>query len=435
MNKKFSIVVAFVMAMAGLGILPVHSALTEKGLIHPVNDFPTWFSDSKGVALQLCLDGDGANGLCFFDPIIPGNATSEVTGFGAEAFWWSAEASLDMPGGGSALLVLALEAAYAQEDPASDEQFAFGRVRLRVDTPVAGQYKIWHPFLKEANGCAPEVFNATAGRRAINITRDTGGGAPFDGMLKSEVGPFLTWDPAIGPDAPAGYVGDPNIEHAVVGGHCGINYFRIEGPVGSGIALQTNLFSVQGKIYDEANALPGLDPVRATYFRTTDAQNVTTGRVNVWAKAPSTATVRLDGLPSQNGAMTNDGAGTFYRRATLNQTTSFSIPDQVTITATNSKGSTEKTVHLSDQVSIQSAIWTKATQRLKVVALSSDKIKPSVGETPTLTLKIGVNTYPMSLSSSVLGRYEADVPGISAPPAWVTVASSQGGVDTQEVAD
>ena len=434
MNKKLSITLACVMALASLGIQSVHSALTEKGLIHPVNDFPAWFSDSNGVALQLCLDGDGANGMCFFDPVIPGNATSEATGFGAEAFWWSADASLDMPGGGSALLVLALEAAYANEDPAPNDQFAFGRVRIRVDTPVAGQYKIWHPFLKEANGCAPEVYDATAGTRAINVTRDIGGSAPFETMLNSEVGPFLTWDPAIAPAAPAGYVGDPNIEHEVVGGHCGINYFRIEGPVGSGVALQTNLFSVQGKIYDEANALPGLSPVRATYFRTTNAQNVTTGRVNAWAKAPGTATVSLSGLKCQNGPMTNDGAGTFYRRATINATTCdpASLPDTiVTITASNSKGSTERTVNLTDQISIQSAVWNKATQSLMVVALSSDKMK---GAGPTLTLKIGAREETME-QSGVAGRYQFNATGISVPPARVTVTSSQGGTDTEDVAD
>ena len=86
MNKKFSFAAALVVLLVGLGIQPAKSALTGKGIEHPVNHFPTWYSDANGVSLQLCLDGDGATGPCLFDPVIPGNPTSVATGFGAEAF-------------------------------------------------------------------------------------------------------------------------------------------------------------------------------------------------------------------------------------------------------------------------------------------------------------------------------------------------------------
>uniref|UniRef100_UPI0025CDF9E8 hypothetical protein n=1 Tax=uncultured Nitrosomonas sp. TaxID=156424 RepID=UPI0025CDF9E8 len=450
-SKKLSIAFVFVVAVMSLNIQSANAALAGKGLISPVNHFPTWFSDTNGTVLQLCLDGDGVTGMCFFDPVIPGNATSVATGFGAEAFWWLGGANLNLAGGGQAILVLALEAAYAAGDPAPNDQFAFGRVRIRVDIPVAGEYKIWHPFLNEVEGnCSPEVYNATAGTRAINVTRDIGGAAPFETMLSGEVGPFLIWDPAIAPTAPDGYVGDPNVDHEVIGGHCGVNYFRIEGPDGVDLDgsgqnfVETNLFSISGKIYDEANTPPGIESVRTTYSRTTnvsDPNNIrTTARINAWVKAPITATVELSGIPqgSQNGEMEFDDASTFFKRANLSPTYGLSVPDQVTITATSTNGlQTVQTVDVIDDVRISQATWNKETKAIKVVAFSSDKISSAVGTIPELMLRIGAAEFPM-LQSGAFGKYEVTVSGVDAylvPPARVTVTSSKGGSDTERVAD
>lgn len=441
MNKKmaFAAGVAAVVLAASVG--PVFSQLSGQGLIHPVNHFPTWFSDTNGVTLQLCLDGDGLTGPCLFDEPVPGNAFSQVTGFGPEAFWWSADSIIDLPSGAGAVLVLALEAAYNTEDPVDGDQFAFGRVRIRIDTPVAGQYKVWHPFLDEANGCAPEVFDAEAGVRAINVTRDVGGNAPFDTMLKGEVGPFLVWDPAVAPAAPAGYVGNPQVEHPVVGGHCGINYFRIEGPEAADLGggsniVQNNLFSVQGKIYDEANTPAAIAPVRASYFRSTAKNGNTTARVNLWVQAPPTASLAVTGLPqaNQNGALTHDGSGVFFRRATLNATYGKLVPDQLTVTATNAAGTTTQAVDLVDSVTVSTATWSASTQQLSVVAITSDKIAASAGPIPTMSIRVGSTVAPMP-QSGVPGRYAVTLNGFATPPARVVVTSSEGGSDTEWIAD
>ncbi|MCE7913380.1 MAG: hypothetical protein DYH15_01605 [Nitrosomonas sp. PRO4] len=442
-GKNFFTTIALMVMLIGLSIQPAQSALTNKGLIHPVNHFPTWFSDANGVTLQLCLDGDGATGMCFYDPVIPGNPTSAATGFGAEAFWWSADASLDLAGGGRALLVLALEAAYGAGDPAPNDQFAFGRIRIRVDVPEDGEYKIWHPYLNEANGCQPEVYNATAGPNGINVTRDIGGGAPFETMLTGEVGPFLVWDPAITPAAPAGYVGDPNIDHEVIGGHCNINYFRIEAATGVDLDgngnnfVQTNLFAVQGKIYDETNTPPGIEPVRTTYFRNTNTNTgVTTSRINSWVKAPPQAGVNLTHpITNQKFTMTYDGDSTFFRRFNLSAANSLNMPTQMSVTATSPGGlSNTQSVNVTDYVSLETITWTPATQRLRVIALSSDKIASSAGEIPQLTLKFGASSFPMPQSGAA-GRYEIFVDGVAIPPAFVTVTSSKGGMATKGIAD
>lgn len=448
MNKK--IVLAAAIATAGIAFFaidPAYSKLDEKGLIHPVNHFPVWFSDTK-TTLQLCLDGDGVTGPCLFDAPIAGNAFSEAIGFGPEAFWWSADSVIDLPNGRGAVLVLALEAAFANEDPVDGEQFAFGRVRIRVDTPQRGRYLVWHPFIKSPE-CRPEVFDAPAGIRAINVTRDVGGNAPFDTMMDGEVGPFLVWDPAVAPQAPAGYVGDPQVEHPVIGSPCGFNYFRIEAVNldGSPAAVnldgrgnnfvQSNLFSVQGKVYQEESAPPAIKTVRGSYFRSTNTSGATTARVNVWVEAPPRSSVDVSGLPqaNQNGALTHDGNGGFFRRSTLNSANGPRVPDSVSITATNAAGmSTTRTLALQDVVTVSSAVWSPSASTLTVVALSSDRVRSGAAP-PTLSLRAGGRQAPMSLSNPAAGRYTHTFSDVTTPPASVAVTSSRGGSATAPVAD
>lgn len=434
---------AITVGVVALAIEPVQSKLSQKGLIHPVNHFPTWFADTNGVALQLCLDGDGATGVCLFDEPIAGNAFSEATGFGPEAFWWSADAVIDLPGNRGAVLVLALEAAYANEDPVDGDQFAFSRVRIRIDTPVAGEYRVWHPYLSEANGCQPEVFDAPAGIRAINVTRDIGGNAPFDTMMDGEVGPFLVWDPAVPPSAPAGYVGDPQVQHAVTGSPCGLNVFRIEGPPGTnldgrgGNVVETRLFSVQGKRYEESSTPPSVKNVRGSYARSTSSTGATTARVNLWVQAPPGADVAVGDLPqaNQNGRFVHDGEGGFFHRASLNATYGRQVPDAVTVTATNAGGmSTSRTLPIHDVLTVQTATWNASARTLSIVALSSDRIRASAGPVPVLTLRAGSRSVQMAASSTP-GRYTTTLTGVATPPAEVSVTSSKGGSVTAPVAD
>ena len=69
----------------------------------------------------------------------------------------------------------------------------------------------------------------------------------FAAGLDGQVGPFLVWDGG----APAGYVGDPTVEHTVTGSPTGANLFRVEGPDvgGPGVnVIETDLFAVQGRV-------------------------------------------------------------------------------------------------------------------------------------------------------------------------------------------
>ncbi len=202
------------------------------------------------VNLELCLDDP----LC---PVVgelpdPSRGISFPDNFPDESFWWSGEAQTTDTAGERIRLVLALEAAFDTATVQEDHQVAFGRIRVRYDGAVAGAtYEIVHPY---------GVVRATADDRGRLFYTDDNGclGGPcgdFKALLTQPVGPFLRWDPSVGPAAPAGYVGDPNVDHAVVGSPFDTNRFELRqvtngngGTIAPVLIGSTNQFAVQGKI-------------------------------------------------------------------------------------------------------------------------------------------------------------------------------------------
>ena len=215
------------------------------GPIDPRTGFPLWHQDEQGRKLQLCLDSAT---LCLTPVTGAPSVTTALINFPGEAFYWSTEAEIDLPGGGRARLVLAKEAAFTTEDATVGEQIVFDRIRVRIDevTPNA-TYTVTHPF-----GVMTLVADEDG---AIDTTTDVGcGGSPCDFRMSMNGANnvFLRWDPAVLPAAPAGYLGDPNVLHRVTGSPFNTNIFKIDGPSigGSGInTIQTNLFSVSGKLF------------------------------------------------------------------------------------------------------------------------------------------------------------------------------------------
>lgn len=145
------------------------------------NGFPLWYGDGTRK-LQLCTDSalQIAPGPpvvivnpCEYEPPIFGAPPSFPSNFGAEAIYWSAVALGTYTSTGnlpnSALLVLALEATGANAAALVDgTQAVFSRIRIRVDVPVAGTYRVTHPF-----GTRDYVVTLP-GLRAINQTQDLG---------------------------------------------------------------------------------------------------------------------------------------------------------------------------------------------------------------------------------------------------------------------
>jgi hypothetical protein len=240
--------------------------------------YPEWYRDANGTTLALCSSSADPN--CVSTPVIAGNATSEQSGFGDEAFYWYGTSTISFPNGGQAILVTGLESAYLNGSPAPGEQMVFTRVRVRIDAPTAGTYTVTHPF-------GTKTYTVTTpGIKAINDTIDVGavsiGTTPtaFDLALKGNVGPFLK---AVSPAAPAGYVGNALALQTVTGSPFGTNFFKIQGPAGTdlngvgGNVVQNNQFILSGKKFV---AVPGTLSVSVNPLTATTSTPTLTGGVS-----------------------------------------------------------------------------------------------------------------------------------------------------------
>jgi hypothetical protein len=407
MLRKVLFIMLAVMLVIGLSHA-AFAALAAVGPTNPQNGFPLWYQDGAALSLELCLDGVN----CVFDPPIPGNNFSQLIGFGAEAFYWSADALIPIPTG-NALLVLALEAAWESPDgnPLDGTQLAFNRLRIRIDAPVNGTYVVTHPF-------GTEVFtNVIAGPSAINLTSDIGAPTPaFDVALSGAVGPFLT---AVAPAPPVGFVGNALLDQTVTGSPTGNNFFRVQGPAGSnldglgGTEVQTALFAVQGKIF--TGAVPAsLVIERATYTR--NAQGVAIDVFTLTNPADVT-TLDLGPAITPTPLTMTSNSGRAYAHVT--RTGPVVLPATVSVTSTPvGNPPTTLTKPLVDEVNITAYAYDSTGQRLLIRAKSSDTATPA----PTLT---AVGIGPL-VNGQIL--FNA---GITTPPPSITVQSSAGGSATK----
>jgi hypothetical protein len=322
-NKQAMLMVSFATLLALLTLMAAFAQSAESaervGPRDPDHGFPVWYQDSKGLLLELCIDGPP---LCLEglpNPNQPASVspTPALSNFPEEAFWWAGEASMPTRNGGSALLVLAREAAFGGADEAvrDGDQVSFSRVRIRIDNLVPGAtYKVTHPY-------GVNVFrNVAGGRRGINFTQDVGcalspnpnsPGCNFRDALFGRVDPFLTWDPAFAPAPPLGYVGDPRRPHRVTGSPRGTNFFRIEGPNVGGRGdnmIQTSRFAVQGKI---TGAHPTQLALRANPARVRSGRATTlSGKLSSFRRPIAGSTVVLQRKAQGAARFTNIGRRT-----------------------------------------------------------------------------------------------------------------------------
>ena len=365
-------------AMAQLDRVGPVVPVPADGGTHPIeNGYPIWYQDSNGLILELCLD---QNGLCLLELPTPGDPITFPDNFTGEGFWFNAGASMTMASGGDAELGLALEGAFLNEEVIDGDQISFGRVRIRIDTPIAGgTFTVTHPYGVDVF----EVPTGGGGIRAVNFTEDIGIGQPgeFTGALISRIGPFLVWDSST-PAPPTGYIGDPAIDHTVIGSPLGTNFFRIEGPgIGSDPALrcsngppspapplpdcaETPLFNVAGKIATNFGA--SID--QASYGRDT----VGDGKATVFASSQSGQSIQLSGVGAGPALMTEDGAtGNYF--AHVNFDSSNFGGGTITLTNLNDTAPTAVSKLLNDRVKITSELFSTVTGLLEITAFSSDQ--------------------------------------------------------------
>ncbi|MFY0730823.1 Ig-like domain-containing protein [Pseudomonas sp. NFX15] len=404
--------------------------------------FPIWYQDTNQLSMELCQSRAVSSRVGATTPpaymctLLPTPGIFDDTlpmvfpdNWPDEAFWFLAETNIpnNAAGYGMDAYVAGIEAAFAGGNPLDGDQISFARIRMRVNIPVAGTYTITHPYGVET------VNVTTPGRRAINITKDVGIGAPgvFTGVLAGAIGPFVRSVNApyteVNPDTGSveTFIGDPNLTEQITGSPNNTNFVRIQGPAGT---LQTNLFTVAGKVLD-TRAQTAVDMNRATYRRTAAGGSNT--RVEVFAKAPNGSTLcfresiaLVPGPPVSpcQTTMVSDNNGMFFAHHLL---TNGTVPPVVVVTATNPAGTTRPTAvssKLSDVVKIQTARYDWSNHKLLIEATSTDEVV-----VPDMVAqgygRLSKNGLLQTLSVSDMTQ----------PPATVTVKSAAGGNDTEPV--
>ncbi|MEV7625663.1 hypothetical protein [Actinoplanes sp. NPDC089786] len=366
--------------------------------------FPAWYRDSNNLRLEACVTADDPLCPVLLDEVPnPDEPVSYPDNFPGEFFYQLAGSTATLTNGVRATIGMDLEGAWAGEEVVDGDQMVFGRVRIRFAAPEGQRFRITHPY---------GIDDIVATDRGVNMTEDIGTTPlAFGQALNSRIGPFLKWDPAVLPAAPAGYTGDPGVDHKITGSPYNTNFVRIEqlDPATGGVIGQVgfnDLFSVQGRMATNA----GVDIDRATY--TTDADGA--GFIEVFATSEPGQAVEVVSNPALGfrGTRLRGVNGRYYGRFPVTN----SVPDGATVEVVNNSDRpvAHKTAKLIDVVRITDVEYNADNGRLKVAATSSDG-----------------DASPGVLTADGFGPITGSpFTGVQAPPPSITVRSSGGGSAT-----
>ncbi|BCY14615.1 hypothetical protein L3i22_097030 [Actinoplanes sp. L3-i22] len=374
--------------------------LTQVG---PIADhgFPAWYRDSTGARLEPCYTADDP--LCAVLPDEVPNPDLPVSypdNFPGEFFYQLVDSTLTLTDGTKAVIGLNVEGAWANDAVVPGDQMVFGRVRIRFAATAGRRFRITHPY---------GIDDLTADDKGVRMTEDVGTipGA-FGGVLNGRVGPFLKWDPAVAPAAPAGYTGDPGVDHKVVGSPYGTNFIRIEelDPRSGAVLGQVGFsdqFSVQGRYATNA----GVDVDQATYTTGPDGKGV----VEVYATSEPGQAIEIasNAALGIRGTRLRESNGHYYGRFPL----AGPPPADASVDVVNAsdRPTAKKTRKLIDVVQVTRAAYDSDAHTLTVAATSSDQ-----------------DSNPGVLSVTGYGPITGQpFTNVLAPPAAITVTSSAGG--------
>lgn len=247
---------------SGRGGIAMSSA-TSDGL--GTEGFPRWYQDDGDPAnpaaaatrVVPCLDV--TNPYCVILPDATFNAALPLvfpTNYPGEAFYYLADAQnlpvADCGIAGTLGYREAMEQSFTTGVPIAGNQMTFARQRFTVTGGLCPgtEYTLVHPY-----GVSTLFVDAVGGIKAKNGTVDVGcipalnSPCNFDlAVVTSLSDSFLRWDPAVLPAAPAGYLGDPAVLHAVTGSPFGTNFITLTNNTTGLVVATTNQFLIAGKL-------------------------------------------------------------------------------------------------------------------------------------------------------------------------------------------
>ena len=252
----------------------------------PGNGFPAWYQDLNGMTLDICLPnasgdtGQAQQTACLLVGAgIPNPPYVFPTSYPDEIFYFRAVSDvLDTSANGAAgtnkaILVLALEGAFASGGAQAGQQIVFTRIRVTAGVPHAGTYTVTHPY-----GIETFVVDVATGTRDIFFSEDIGiNPGAFADALTSRVGPFLQASAVEGgaPKPPitingSSFLSDGATLEFLTGSPFGTNYFEMCGPFDGAanpdVCRKTPLFSLTGRLHNGLIGSP-LRVDRASYSR------------------------------------------------------------------------------------------------------------------------------------------------------------------------
>jgi len=234
-RTRAAITTAVAMAAAAAFAGPAQASLTAAGPTSPLR-FPAYYQDSTGLQL----------GLCVADPGCPASPPlADTVGPDGEAFYQLANATVTAPGK-SVTADFNLEGAFLGLDPITFGRIQFTAHGLTPDTT----YTVDQPY-----GTSQFTTSATGdlvGAARAAQREEVGGVAPgnFTDALGTTIGPFLR-----STSPPPGYIGNGLTPTTVTGGRFR-NSITVFGPGLPANGLTTDLFVVEGKLFDPTAVIP-----------------------------------------------------------------------------------------------------------------------------------------------------------------------------------
>ena len=291
-RRLLAVVLSSAMTVITLGLAqqPAHAALAAMSPTLNGAGFPDWFQDANGTRLQMCFIaatcGGAAAGAGLPNPAaapsVPGNFPAA-----GEAMYLLARDTITTPTGGKIVYTAAVGGGFLSPTPTNGQQSVFNTTKVVVTglAPLT-TYTVTSPydpptsFTTDAKGGARAVISTLAGPVGF-----------FAAALGGPLGPWLTWDPAVTPAAPVGFLGDGITPHAVVGSPLGVNsvtvsgggstftdnQFVVIGQLAAGLAVSPNAAAFAAQLPGTTSATPQVVTVTNTSAAAIPVTSVVTG--------------------------------------------------------------------------------------------------------------------------------------------------------------